>query len=330
MKNWKRKMTRIESTWAECRKHAEANPLEPGGMKLLHLDPEGQVDLYAGIDEESRVLLALRLSHRPPQVKLESDALEQFRLQRADGSWLMVLRLDKEGLEPVFGRLCQDLVDAAEGMQSEPRLLELFMTRLKLWESLFALTDHGLLSTSQVRGLLAELTVLEQLLKKGKRAPSDLVAGWVGPAGADQDFFYSDVAFEVKSLAPGRSTVAISSLGQLDSAVPLQLVLIELATSSAADQDGISLNDIVARLEMLLSADGAALNLFRSRLLEAGYVEHPGYDEKRFVPTLHACFSVSPGFPRLVREKVPAGIADATYQLELAALQPFRTTAIFA
>lgn len=320
-------MTKIESVWADSRRLAGIQPLQPGSMKLVHLAPGKSVDLYAGLDEKLRPLLALRVSRRPPQVSLESDALEQFRIQRTDGSWQMVLRLEKEGLEPVFGRLCQDLVDAAADMISEQELLDLFVSRLRLWERLFSHTDDGLLDLHQIRGLMAELLVLEQLLQTGKRSVADVVAGWVGPTGADQDFVYSDLALEVKSLVPGRATVSISSLGQLDCAVPLRLIVIPLAKASGSAQGAVSLNGMVARLEMLASSDGTALDLLRSRLLEARYVDHPGYDDQRFVPADPACFSVDPGFPRLLKGEIPSGVVDAQYQVGLSALQPFQIPA---
>lgn len=316
--------TKIETVWSDCRRVAEIQPLKPGSMKLVHLAPGKPVDLYAGLDEKLRPLLALRVSRRPPQVSLESDALEQFRVQRTDGSWQMVLRLEKEGLEPVFGRLCQDLVDAAAEMTSEQELLDLFVSRLRLWERLFSHTDDGLLDLNRVRGLMAELLVLEQLLQAGKRSAADVVAGWVGPTGADQDFVYGDLALEVKSLIPGRATISISSLDQLDCAVPLRLIVVPLAKASYSAQHAISLNGMVARVEMLVSGDGTALDLLRSRLLEAGYVDHSGYDDQCFAPEDPAYFSVGPGFPRLLRGEMPPGVVDAQYQVGLSALQPFQ------
>lgn len=317
--------TRIEAVWADSRRLAEIQSLPPGSMKLVHLAPGKPVDLYAGLDDRLRPLLALRLSKRPPQVSLESDALEQFRVQRTDGSWQMVLRLERRGLEPVFGRLCQDLVDAASDMTSEAELLELFVGRLKLWERLFSHTDDGLLNPSQIRGLMAELLVLERLLQAGKRSAADVVAGWVGPAGADQDFVYGDLALEVKSLVPGRATVSIASLGQLDCAVPLRLVVVPLAKASGPARDAVSLNGMVARVEMLASGDATTLDLLRNRLLEVGYVDHPRYDDQSFVPSDPACFAVGPGFPRLLRGGMPPGVVEAQYQVGLSALQSFQT-----
>ena len=319
--------TRIETVWADSRRLAEIHPLQTGSMKLVHLAPGKPVDLYAGLDEKLRPLLALRLSKRPPQIRLESDALQQFRVQRTDGAWQMVLRLERRGLEPVFGRLCQDLVDAATDMTSESRLLDLFVSRLKLWERLFSYTNDGLLSSGQIRGLMAELLVLQRLLQAGKRSAMDVVGGWVGPTGADQDFVYDDLALEVKSLVPGRVTVSISSLGQLDCAVPLRLVVVPLASASGSAPGAVSLNGVVARIEMLVSSDGAALDLLRSRLLEARYVDHPDYDDQHFVPEEPACFSVGPGFPRLLRGEMSPGVVEAQYQLGLSALQPFQTPA---
>jgi len=316
-------MTKIEELWREAISHAKTKPIESNGFRLTRVTPNGRFDLYAGVDSSSFVLLAVGVHLRPPNVAMDSASLDYFRQQRQDGSWLMVLRLRQSGLETVFGRLCQDLVDAAEGVPDEKALVALFRDRLNLWKKLFQHGGSGFLQPHEIKGLIAELLVLERLIGNGAKPLSETVAGWVGPLAADQDFLYSDRALEVKAIAPGADTVSISSLEQLDCAVPMHVAVFVLRAATAGEPGAVGLNALTAKIEGLIAASPEALTSFQDRLLEARYVEHEFYDTVLFEPISHSYYRVSEEFPRLTRTMVPKGIASANYALELGSLACF-------
>lgn len=316
-------MTKIESIWLEERGKAESKPVAQDELRLIRVDPVSPLDIYAGVSDSLLVVLAVGVSTRPPAVALQSGALDYFRRQRADGSWLMVLRLKRRELEQVFGRLCQDLIEATTLVQTQEELVALMVARLKLWEMLFSGTHDGLLGINQIRGLVAELLTLEDILASGTRGVADAVEGWVGPSRADRDFEYSDMSLEVKSLSPGRRGVTITSLEQLDSDGPLVLVVATLPLAGKTDAGSFCLNTLVGRLEEKVSPDPLALALFKEKLILAGYVEHPRYEADWFVITDLRSFDVTDGFPRLVVGKVPEGILSASYEIDLALLSVF-------
>lgn len=64
-------------------------------------------------------------------------------------------------LEQVFGRLCQDLIDAAAKVATEAALVSLFRERLLLWKRLFRDGGSGFLQKFQIKGLIAELLALD-------------------------------------------------------------------------------------------------------------------------------------------------------------------------
>jgi hypothetical protein len=225
-------------------------------------------------------------------------------------------------LQAVFGRLCQDLVDAAVQVESDERVVTLVLERLGLWKRLFQ-KGEGLLEEHEVRGLIAELLTVEDLLNEAHRSGSEIVAGWVGPTDAEQDFVFPDQALEVKAMAPGRARIQISSLDQLSTSVPLQLIVRPLKPTSQAAPDSVSLNALVARIEGRLSGNAADVALFRERLLEGRYVEHEGYDKLTYALGKAMVFEVREQFPRLLRSTVPPGVANARYELSLDALAPF-------
>ncbi len=317
-------MTRLEDLWQELRRRMRDTPVDHEGFRMLLVDPAAAYEMYAGLEAESRALLAIRVSVRPPVVDLESSAIDCFRLHRADGSWLLVLRLNQPVLVTVFGRLCQDLMDTGQGVGSEQELLDLCLSRLELWRQLFLRFNDGFLPAHEVKGLIGELIVLESLLDEGFRLPPEILEGWRGPLGGDQDFLFDDSAVEVKSVRPGAEEISISSLKQLDPAVPMRVRVLELRGAGAGEDGALSLNGAAQRIEAKLSADPATLAVYRTRLLAAGYVEHEHYDGIIFRQVSSRTYRVDGTFPRLVPDSVPAGIKAAVYRISLDSIERHR------
>src|SRR5687768_12181547 len=115
--------TRIEEIWGEIQEAARSQPIAEGNYRLRRIDPDFRFNVFAGVDSSEYVMLAIGVGRTPPALKLESASLDYFRQQRADGSWLMALRLRQLGLSGVFGRLCQDLVDATVAVSDEGELV---------------------------------------------------------------------------------------------------------------------------------------------------------------------------------------------------------------
>lgn len=318
-------MTKIEELWRDAVQQARTKPIEANGYRLTRMAPESRFDIYAGVDSSSFVLLAIGIHVRPPNIATDSSSLDYFRQQRKDGSWLMVLRLRQNGLETVFGRLCQDLVDAAEGVPDEKALVILFRERLNLWKKLFQHGGSGFLQPHEIKGLIAEMLVLELLLRDGQRDIYETVSGWVGPLGADQDFMYADLAIEVKAVGPGADSISISSLDQLDCTVAMHLVLATLRPATPGEPGAIGLNALAARVEGMIAESPDALNTFKERLLEARYVEHEFYETVLFEPMSIAAYSISDTFPKLIRDMVPTGIVSASYSIEIDSIAEFRS-----
>jgi hypothetical protein len=318
-------MTKIEELWRDALQQAGNKPIEANGFRLIRMAPESRFDIYAGVDSSSFVLLATGIHARPPNIATDSSSLDYFRQQRMDGSWLMVLRLRQNGLETVFGRLCQDLADAAEGMPDEKALVVLFRERLNLWRKLFQHGGSGFLQPHEIKGLIAEMLILELLIRDGERDVHETVSGWIGPLGADQDFRYSDRAIEVKAIGPGAESISISSLEQLGCAVPMDLILATLRPATPGEPGAIGLNALAARIEGVIAESPEALNIFKERLLEARYVEHEFYETVLFEPTSIAAYSVRDTFPKLVRDMVPAGIVGASYSIGIDSIADFRS-----
>ncbi len=321
-------MTKIEQIWIDAQKKIGYCPLDTNGFRLNRINPDSPLAIFAGIDASSCVLIAIGTAKRPPNIAIDTTAFNYFRQQRNDNSWLMVLRLQRRGLEAVFGRLCQDLLDAANRVSGDEALISLFRERLLLWKRLFQHGTNGMLETHQIKGLMAELLSLEWLIKTSGRDLAEAVNGWVGPFGADQDFCFTDEVIEVKAIRPGADEISISSLGQLNSQFPIRLIVFEMRPAVRGEHGELSLNDIVARLESLISHDSHAFVNFKDRLLEAGFVEQEYYDSICFEPVGKKHYLIGEGFPRLTAETVAEGITKVGYQISVASISNFEETGV--
>lgn len=309
--------TKIENVWDEITGSVRSRPIEDGSFVLRRIDPDFRFDVFAGVDSTGFVMLAIGVGRTPPAIKLESASLDYFRQQRADESWLMALRLRQLALVGVFGRLCQDLVDATATVADETELVALASNRLNLWKKLFDQGSGGQLEPYQVKGLIAELLFLEATLIAGKRLPLETITAWVGPSGADQDFQFADEAVEVKAIGPGSDGVSISSLQQLESTLGIRLNVLTMRSASPGEEAAIGLNELVPRIEGRLAVSPDALALFKGKLLEAKYVESPYYDSILFQVLATEEFQVTAAFPKLTPRLVPEAVTSATYVLSL-------------
>lgn len=317
-------MMEIEKLWEKLLADSKSDKITDNEYILLLVNPKTAFKFFAGAYSNQNVLIALEVNSRPPNIDLETQALNYFRSQRKNGTWLMVLRLNNSELTPVFGKLCQDLIDAALTMPSEAALIKLFKDRLNLWKKLFQNSNSGLLEKHEIKGLIGELLALEYLLETSQTSMLSTVTAWNGPQRGDQDFLFDDRAIEIKAISPSSTKVGISSIEQLDSVLPIELWIYILRESAQDEPDNISLNNQVLKIEKILSTDTKALNLFKNKILAARYVEHEFYENCCFKPLDIQRHQVIDDFPRLTRKPLPLGIEEASYSISLASINKYR------
>lgn len=86
----------------------------------------------------------------------------------------------------------------------------------------------------------------------------------------------------------------------------------------ALDDLGTSLPAIVAQLENVFRNEGGARDVFKTRLLHAGYIEGMAeYYKRAFIHAETRLIPVGSMFPRLIRATLPLAITDACYDVDL-------------
>jgi hypothetical protein len=199
---------------------------------------------------------------------------------------------------------------------SQEHLFGLFLSRIRAWQDFMARNWRGVLTPEAETGLYGELVVLRALAGAGLSA-AHAVDSWQGPLNGLHDFSVHGGAVEVKTTVSVHTFPAeIGSLEQLDFALtqPLFLVGVRLAVSSA----GSTLPDLIGTLRDYLADQSAALSVFESRLLHAGYLDaRADHYTRRFETVRIIVFEVNQAFPGLTRSTVHAAVRQTRYELDL-------------
>ena len=173
------------------------------------VDETHPLSLYAGIDHDGRRVLMLVTANVPPQLP-PPGIVHVVCNQRENGEFAIILQLGRPEFDEVFGRLCQDLVDATR--TAVPTLgAEAVLRRLGRWRKLLEVGQRTTLSDAALRGLIGELWFLQHVALRRLGADA-AVQGWVGPLDAPQDFIVGEEVFEIKTCTPAASHVTIASL----------------------------------------------------------------------------------------------------------------------
>ena len=282
----------------------------------------GPVRLAVGANGEPRLLLPLARRETPASVdagravsvSVSSFSYKGIRLRFLD---LVCVR---EDLEPVFAEVVDEILErigsgdgCTDAARSTIRDFRALLTRARA-------TDVGV---GRVAGLVAELLVLNRLLK---RSPSAWRA-WRGPEGDRHDFRAGDTSLEVKaSLRAGTSGVTINGLDQLEAPTGGTLHLLHLVLEPVTDgilsmaslaRSVMSKVPEPARIETLLAAAGC----------EDALAEE--WNRHKFRRESEQLYEIRAGFPRLTRtmlkdNSVPFGVHDVSYTIDLSVATAFR------
>jgi hypothetical protein len=229
---------------------------------------------------------------------------------------LLVLSLEDGSRFDLFATICADVVAVAAAAGRE-EAYDQFIARLDAWRQFLRDRREGL-ARAETIGLIGELTVLERLLA----TDPGCLASWQSPVDGLHDFQGSGHGLEVKTGLGPSSTVTISRLDQLDTTGLRRLNLLHVRLIETPD--GRSLRDIIAAVSDALPDDFSRRS-FENALLRCGLL--PGDDTARSalrvqLRTIDA-YTVSDGFPRLIRSALPIAIVEATYTLEARAISTF-------
>lgn len=234
-----------------------------------------------------------------------------------NGRVRLCLLLKEPRYKEVFSSLALDVCGAVAAKPSEAAGVRMLLSRLHTWERFIRRFGDGYLSDEAQLGLFAELHFLasEVLLHM---EPMSAIQAWRGPYREPHDFRFRSAGVEIKaSAARAPTSIKISNLDQLDLG-SLDLLLVQHILFNVDVPSGRNLPSIIDQIRLHLVDDAAAASAFNEALVEAGYLDtHSDAYRHRYEVNRITWFNVAGDFPRLTRNTIPPGVAEAAYSIAL-------------
>ena len=294
------------------------------GWQTISVTPTGPLELCAGRrapDNAEAVLVgfpATRLAAADKLPEGQGFAIEHANPEDKSMLWLALTRKTAGNAELFTDMACNvtgALDDAVATGANVAKLLQVFIGRVGAWQE-FMRKGSQILSPEAEVGLVGELAALLEIIEAGISATA-AIEGWLGPLDGVQDFELGTGALEIKSTLSSTGFPArIGSLEQLDDTIRQPLFVV--GKRMRQTESGLGLPDLVDALRLAAKADPGATSALDDRLVAAGYFDaHAGRYPRRFTVADTLVIEVGDEFPRLTIGRVPFGITEAAYGIDL-------------
>lgn len=316
------KMMKIDQIWKELE---DEQPLKSG---LLYKRYSGAVkpDVYIALKAPERLrCIAAHLSASFELQVKSWDKLRDIKIEtladekHSEKQFLLVLLLNTQHRD-IFSALCEDLIRQVADITQETEFIKQLLVRLEKWRVLFEKMGQQGLTEEAQRALYGELYFLRKFLQN---IPDhdNCINSWKGVGKSVQDFQFADWAVEIKTThGKNQQKLHISSERQLDIAFVPRIFLIHYSLE-VRQNHGETLNSIIENLLEMLSDSPSANNVFRLKLLEAGYFEvhlhlYTGTDYSIRQKNI---YRITDDFPKISEAQIPSGVGDVRYSLIVSA-----------
>jgi hypothetical protein len=295
-------------------------PLAEGRSFLQKSLTEGPVSLSAAVRvKDSMPGLLLQIpdaSLIPKWIVLKLSGIKFDPVIKLDDGYGFPLMLADPKARDIFAVLASDIASAISGEEGASAKLATLFSRLALWRR-FLQKRSGPMSEEEVRGLIGELTILEQLVPT-KGVDLSLNA-WRGPRDELHDFHLNCFRIEVKTWSNNSlPRVFISDPSQIvaDETCPVWLAAVQISNN---EESGRSLFDWVESLRVVM--DNAQKDVYDALLADYGFLaEHAEFYPERYGIRDTVFYQITESFPRIDAASIPAGLCCVKYAIELSAI----------
>ncbi len=315
-------MKKIEKIWQELENEHLLK------SRLLYRRYSGAIkpDVYVAVKYPEKLRCIAAHLNSTIELPLKSWAkLRDIKIEilpddkQPDKQFLLILLLENEHRD-IFSILCADLITQVAGITNEAELIKLLILRLEKWGLLFEKIGKQGLSEEAQRALYGEIFFLRKFLLNISN-PYFCINSWKGPERSVQDFQFSDWAVEIKTTCGKKQQkMYISNERQLDISIIPKIFLVHYSLE-VRQNHGETLNDLVDNLLDMLSQSSAAYNLFRLKLLEAGYFDSQRYlyEEVGYHIRQENIYKITEDFPKITESQIPKGVGDVRYSIVISA-----------
>jgi hypothetical protein len=261
-----------------------------------------------------------QLIELPDFTKFKFKGVHFFSERVADKSEVFILLTDNN-LKDIFALFIQNIIEDIEETVSEKEALDVTLNVVFKWKKLFDKINFNGLTLERQKGLLGELFFMDKLLDI--KSNTSVLNAWTGPDNEDKDYRFGSLGIEVKLTSSKYPKIKITNEGQLDTQNLIALFLV-LYTVEEVKENGCSLNDIIDQIRTKLEYQNDLLKFFNERLMAAGYFEEDRNSySKQFSIKQEYIYSILDDFPRIIKNNLPIGVYNTSYNIELSAVTDF-------
>jgi hypothetical protein len=305
----------------------ESQPPTGFGLTARLALPSRSSEVFIAVDSAQRRYVLVRVPDGEPNTIAE-------RASRGIAVQTVEMKLDELGNGQVFVELaCLEpsgyaafdlvIVELIELVETGPNIgrIRLVQTVMAKWRKFWSGVTQSSLSWKQHLGLFGELWFLSRWLLP-YIAREQAIPMWRGPIGARNDFETQGLGIEVKTSGKLDGAHVISGLEQLLVPPGVELYLFSIVVREEAS--GVeSLPKLVSEIRGAIGQNAGVSLQFESMLAASDYNDSHSaeYDKVKFRVRGQGLYHVSPGFPRLIPEDIPAGLApgvgNVKYEIRL-------------
>lgn len=277
--------------------------------------------VYYGITTENHLRISFMSTIEPLKLESTKELKVSLGQESENVYWTCFDLLNPMG-NKVFYAFCNDLVDSITEQFDESKALLHLKNRYHAWKSMFK--NKRKMSPESNQGLFGELYFMKHFLFKFYNL-EDVIDSWAGPNGYSKDFSINNTWYEVKTTLSTSNIVKISSIEQLSSTTPGNLVVIKIDKMSEMFNDGCS--DIYDLFKSIMSelTSNESKEKFVDKLLKYGFDINENSNIEKYKFFNFNIYNVDDNFPRLLESDIKyQQIGKVSYELILNTLESFK------
>ena len=184
------------------------------------------------------------------KLRINISSIKIDIVKQSNYEFLILIKLLDQSLIGIFDSILNIILSELVYEEAESAMVHKFFQQLKRWQKFMSTSKTSMLSEDKIRGLIAELTFLSELLFDNPLLKQEIIEAWYGPDRLHHDFIFNNAAIEVKSVSNlDKKSVTISSEYQLESnSNQLFLRVYCILKSSIATENAVNLNVIIKNI----------------------------------------------------------------------------------
>lgn len=276
-------------------------------------------------DENYQVIIRVGKNYinQLSNLRINISSIKIDIVKQSNYDFLILIKLLDQSLIGIFDSILNIILSESVYEESESAMVQKFFQKLKRWQKFMSSSKNSILSEDKIRGLIAELMFLSEMLNNNIFLKQEIIESWYGPDRLQHDFIFNNVAIEIKSVSNlDKKSVTISSEYQLESnSNQLFLRVYCILKSVVAAENTINLNMIIKNISEKLDINERSR--FDEKLIECGYIPNEKYDEFNYNIDLINNYVVSEEFPKVCSSSLDNGILNIKYDIDLNKIEKF-------